>query len=86
MPTEWAVFECDGRTFEFATIPTRGRTRPAGWPAHKAAPGPSVRSVAVIVRKIGDETGPAMLFPDGTNTTTEHAVETARFFWATLTE
>lgn len=86
LQTEWAVFECDGRTFECATMRTRMRIRPAGWPAHKAAPGPSIPIVVVVVRKLGDETGPAMEFPDGTVITTEHAVETARFFWATLTK
>jgi hypothetical protein len=30
-------------------------------------------------------TGPAMLYPDGTVVTTEHAIETARRFWEHLT-
>jgi hypothetical protein len=39
----------------------------------------------VVVRKLGDETGPGMVFPEGTVITTDHAVETARLFWADLT-
>jgi hypothetical protein len=34
----------------------------------------------VIVRRPGDETGPAMDFPEGTVITTSHAIEVVRFF------
>lgn len=40
----------------------------------------------VRVRKLGDDVGPGMGFPVGTAVTSEHAVETARFYWAELTE
>jgi hypothetical protein len=83
---DWIRFECDGCMFEYAAMLSRGRVRPAGWPADKAAPGPSVVHVSVFVRKPGDEGGgAAMLFPEGTIVTRDHAVEAARFFWAQLT-
>jgi hypothetical protein len=39
----------------------------------------------VVVRKLGDETGPRMVYPEGTVVTTEHAIEAARLFWTDLT-
>jgi hypothetical protein len=83
---QWTPFECDGRAFEYVAVPIKQQTRPPGWPAHKASPGPWVPAIAVIVRKPGDETGPAMDFPDGTTITVDHAVETARTFWEMLTK
>lgn len=80
-PIPWTPFECDGRAFEYLAIPTKQKTRPPGWPSHKASPGPWVPVVTLMVRKPGDETGPAMVFPDGTVITMEHAVEAARKFW-----
>jgi hypothetical protein len=82
---EWTTFECDGRTFEYLTMPTKHKTRPAGWPAHKPSPGTWVPVVMVVVRKLGDETGPGMVYPEGTVVTTEHAIEAARLFWTDLT-
>jgi hypothetical protein len=41
-PMEWTTFECDGRTFEYMAMPTKHKTRPAGWPSHKRSPGPWV--------------------------------------------
>lgn len=83
----WTPFECDGSAFEYLFFPSKTKTRPHGWPAHKAAPGPWVPDVIVMVRKPGDETGAggAMIFREGTVITTEHAIETARAFWSTLT-
>ena len=85
VPIAWTPFECDGRTFEYLAMRTKQKTSPAGWPAHKASPGPWVPVVMVVVRKRGDETGPAMVYPEATVITIEHAVETARLFWADLT-
>lgn len=84
-PVVWTAFECDGRTFEFAVIASKQKTRPAGWPNHKASPRPRVPVVLVVVRKPGKETGPGMVYPQGTPITVEHAVETAHVFWADLT-
>jgi hypothetical protein len=39
----------------------------------------------VIVRNPGAETGPAVVHPDGTVITVEHAIDAARLFWAELT-
>jgi hypothetical protein len=84
-PIPWKTFECDGRTFEWLSVPTRQKTTPRPWPAHKASPGAWVPVVCLIVRTPGDVTGPATLYPEGTVTTVEHAVETARRFWDHLT-
>jgi hypothetical protein len=84
-PVEWTTFECDGRTFEYAAMPTKHKTRPRGWPSHKPSPGPWVPIVLVVVRKPGPETGPGMVYPDGTVITMQHAIETARLFWADVT-
>ena len=74
----------DGRALEYAVIRSRHKTRPKGWPAHKASPGPWVTDMMVVVRNIGEESGPAMVLPAETAITTEHAVEVARRFWADL--
>lgn len=83
-PITWTAFECDGRALEYAVIRSKQKTRPKGWPAHKPAPGPWVPDVMVVVRNIGEQNGPAMVFPAETEITTEHAVEAARLFWADL--
>jgi hypothetical protein len=82
---QWTPFECDGRWFEYLAMPTRQGARPAGWLAHKASPARSVPAVLVVVRNPGAATGPGVVYPDGTAITTEHALETARRFWADLT-
>ena len=82
-PLVWTPFECDGRRFEYLAGPTRGRMRPPGWPAYEAST--SAPHVMVYVRNPGDETGAAIVFPEGTVITVEHAIETARRFWSTLT-
>jgi hypothetical protein len=79
-------FEFDGRVLEYVAVPTKHNTRPLGWPAHKASPGPWVAAIAVVVRKPGNDTGPMMLFPAGTVITKEHVLETARAFRETLTK
>ena len=84
-PLAWTPFECDGRTFEYATMPAKQGTRPAGWPAHKPSPRRAVPVILVLVRRVGDKTSAAMVYPDGTVITTEHVLETARLFWAQLT-
>jgi len=84
---KWMPFECDGRAFEYAAVPTKNKTRPRGWPTHEAVRGPWVPMVMVIVRKLGEEEGPAaLLFPDGTVISTKHAIETAKTFWEILTK
>lgn len=82
----WTPFECDGRTFEYAAVRGTHRVRPPGWPSHEASPGPSVPDVTVIVRTPGRETGAAMVFPEATEITVDHAIDVARMFWTTLTE
>jgi hypothetical protein len=84
-PSQWSPFECDSRAFEFTVIASKDKTRPAGWPSHKPSRGPGVPIVLLVVRKPGNETGPGMVYPEGTVITTEHAIETARLFWADLT-
>lgn len=81
----WSPFDCDGRAFEYAVVDGKQKTRPPGWPAHKASPGRWVPVITVVVRNVGDEIGPGMVFPAGTQITIEHAKETARRFWADLT-
>ena len=83
---DWIRFECDGRTFEYAALSTEQKTHPPSTPAHKLSRGAWVPIVLVVVRKPGDETGPAMVYPYGTIVTKEHAVEAARFFWSDLTK
>jgi hypothetical protein len=39
----------------------------------------------LVVRTPGTATGPAMVYREGTTITSEHAIETARRFWAELT-
>jgi hypothetical protein len=73
----WLTFECDDHPFEYAAVPAKQQTRPGG---------PRVPIVMVVVRKPSEETGPAMLYPEGTIVTTDHAMETARRFWAELTQ
>jgi hypothetical protein len=85
-PITWTPFECGVRAFEYVAIPTKQKTHPPGWPTHTASPGPWVPVVTVTVRKPGDENGPAMVFPDGTEITSEHAITAARMFWTTLTK
>jgi hypothetical protein len=75
--TEWTPFECEGRLFEYLAVPTTHRQQ-----SH----GPSARVVLLVVRRPGDRTGPAMVYPEGTVVTVEHALNTARFFWSQLTE
>jgi hypothetical protein len=77
---DWTTFECDGRSFEYQVVRSRQKIRPAGWPAHKASPGRWEPVLMVIVRRPGDEIGPAMVFPEGTAITTSHAVEVVRLF------
>jgi hypothetical protein len=38
----------------------------------------------VVVSNPDDETGPAMICPEGTNVTAEHARQAATTFWAML--
>ena len=82
--TAWTAFECDGRSLEYAALATESKTRPKGWPANKPSPAPWEPIVLVMVRKPTAKTGPAMVYPEGTVVTVEHAVETARRFWADL--
>jgi hypothetical protein len=83
-PTGWTRFECDGHSFEYTVISGKYKERPAGWPTHKASPGPWAPVVTVVVRKLGEENGPGMMFPEGTQVTVTHAIETARRFWTDL--
>jgi|HubBroStandDraft_1064217.scaffolds.fasta_scaffold128795_2 hypothetical protein len=76
----WTPFECDGHSLEYAVVDARQRTRSENRPSHKRSPGASVPVVLVAVRKAGTETGPAMVYPEGTVVTIDHAIETARFF------
>jgi hypothetical protein len=83
-PTAWTAFERDGRSLEYVAVATKSKTRPQGWPANKPSPAPWEPIVLVIVRKPTAKTGPAMVYPEGTVVTVEHAIETARRFWAEL--
>jgi hypothetical protein len=82
----WTAFECDGRAFEYRVMTAAHQTRSRGWPNHKPSANRPEPVVLVVVRNPGGaENGPAMVFPEGTVITTEHAIETARMFWAVLT-
>ncbi len=77
----WTPFDCDGRALEYAVVPSKQIERLPGPPPYKRR---STPIVLVIVRKPGNETGPAMVYPEGTVVTVQHAIETARFFWRQL--
>jgi hypothetical protein len=83
-PKPWTAFECDGHVFEYAVMPAKTGWRPAGWPHHKPSPGRMKPVVLVVVRKLGDETGPATWYAEGTSITVDDAVATARHFWEYL--
>ncbi len=81
---QWTAFECDGHAFEYLAVPTLEKTRPAGWPSHKAAPGRYVATLLLSVRKRGEAAGAGVDLPAGTDVTVVHAREAARRMWKHL--
>lgn len=77
----WTPFECDGRVFEYSLVPSTQVERLPGQVPYKRR---SIPVLLLIVRKPGTENGPAMVYPQGTVATVQHAIETARLFWSQL--
>jgi len=76
----WTPFECDRRALEYSVVPSTQIERlPRPPPYKRRSP-----IVLLIVRKPSTETGPAMVYPEGTVVALQHAIETARFFWRQL--